>query len=46
MIFLLSCICFEVTVIHRKRAVRQEVVFIELELTRSMGLEYKCEFSV
>lgn len=38
MISLLGCICFEVTVIHLKRAVRQAVVFIDLELNEKYGL--------
>lgn len=38
MISLLGCICFEVTVIHLERAVRQAVVFIDLELNKKYGL--------
>lgn len=35
---LLDCICFEVTVIHPRRAVRQADIFIDLELNKKYGL--------
>lgn len=39
MISFLGCIYFEVTVIHLRRAVRQAVVFIDLEFKKKYGLE-------
>lgn len=38
MISFLGCICFEVTVIHLRRAVKQAVVFIDLEFNKKYGL--------
>lgn len=38
MVSFLSCIYFEVTVIHLRGAVRQAVVFIDLEFNKKHGL--------
>lgn len=38
MISFLGCIYFEVTVVHLRRAVRQAVVFIDLEFNKKYGL--------